>query len=177
MLRGSVERVVIIGLSMGGVLALLSCTRLNAAGVISISTPYSLPPDPRLKFVKLWSLVHPFRRKNNLPPGAGWFDKQAFRNHVSYSMNPVRSIGELDTLLSEMRLVLPQVEIPVLLIHSRDDSYVLPENLEQVYAALGTRDKEKLLVTGSGHVATEDAARGEIFEAALKFIRRIEGQS
>lgn len=177
MLRGSVERVVMIGLSMGGVLALLSCTRMELAGVVAISTPYALPEDPRLKLVNLWSLVHPFREKSKFPPGTGWFDQEAWKGHISYPMNPVRSIGELDKLLAEMRLSLPQVSVPVLLIHSRADAYVLPQNVDHIYTALGTADKEKMFVTASGHVATRDAARGQIFEAALKFIQRVEGQS
>ncbi|MBK9207327.1 MAG: hypothetical protein IPL71_03080 [Anaerolineales bacterium] len=63
------------------------------------------------------------------------------------------------------------------MIHSKDDAYVLPENMEKIYAglvALHASDKTKLLVTGSGHVVTRDAARHQVFEAARDFIKRIE---
>ena len=177
MLRGSVERVILVGLSMGGILALLSVTTLEIAGVVAISTPYALPDDPRRRIVKPLSWFVPFMPKNKLPPGSGWFDQEAWKDHVSYPMNPVRSIGELDRLLSEMRHALPQVRVPVLLVHSKDDGYVLPQNMESIYAALGSTEKEKMYLTGSGHVVTRDAARGQVFEAALKFIHRIEEQS
>jgi esterase/lipase len=62
----------------------------------------------------------------------------------------------------------------VLLIHSRNDTYVLPENMEHIYADLGTSDKTKLYVTESGHVLTRDAAREQVFAAASAFIRRVE---
>ena len=73
-----------------------------------------------------------------------------------------------------MRAALPCVKVPTLLIHSKDDGYVLPENMEHIYAELGASDKTKLYITGSGHVVPRDAARHQVFETALNFIRRIE---
>ena len=77
-----------------------------------------------------------------------------------------------------MRAELPKVHKPVLLIHSRDDRYVLPGNMENLYNALiRTSDRSKILVTESGHVITRDAARRQVFVAAHEFIKRIESQS
>ncbi len=73
-----------------------------------------------------------------------------------------------------MRAAPPAVNAPALLIHSKNDTYVLPENMEQIYAALGASDKTKLYVTEAGHVVTRDAARGHVFEVAKEFIQRIE---
>ncbi|MBI3174301.1 MAG: alpha/beta fold hydrolase [Chloroflexi bacterium] len=174
LLRGSVDHVILVGLSMGGVLSLLSSTRLDVAGVAVMSTPYALPSDPRMRYLKLLSLFMPYMPKSNLPPGSGWFDPQVWQDHVSYPQNPVRSIAELNGLLAEMRAALPQVKVPTLLIHSKDDTYVLPENMERIYADLGTSDKVKAYITGSGHVVPRDAARLQAFELALDFIRRVE---
>ena len=177
LLRGLTRRIVLVGLSMGGVLALLSSARLAVAGVVAMSTPYTLTDDPRLKFTGLLSLFAPYLPKSKEPPGSGWFDQSAWQDHVSYPKNPVRSIGELDQLLAEMRLALPQVRVPTLLIHSKDDAYVLPENMEHIFAALGASDKTKLYITGSGHVVTRDAARQQVFQAAADFIQRIEAMN
>jgi carboxylesterase len=108
-------------------------------------------------------------------PGSGWFDKEAWKDHISYPQNPVRSIGQLNRLLGEMRAVLPKLKLPVLLIHSKDDDYVLPENLELIYSHLNNvSDKTKFYITGSGHVITRDASCQQVFEQALDFIQRIE---
>jgi carboxylesterase len=174
LLRGVTENIFFIGLSMGGVLSLLMSTRLKVQGVIAISTLYELR-DPRLRFVKLISKFMPFMPKGSDKPGSGWFDKETWKDHVSYPQNPVLSVGELDKLLGEMRTALPKVNVPVLLIHSRDDEYVLPENMGQIYEALvNASDKTKLYVTGSGHVVTRDAARQQVFESAVEFIQRVE---
>ncbi|MEW6242577.1 MAG: alpha/beta fold hydrolase [Chloroflexota bacterium] len=174
LLRGMTDRVFLIGLSMGGILSLLMSTRLDVKGVIAMSTPYKLPDDPRLRHIEWISKIVAYMPKSDEEPGAGWFDKEAFKDHISYPQNPVRSIGQLNQLLGEMRAALPNIHVPVLLIHSKDDKYVLPENMEMIFADLANAsDKTKIYLTGSGHVVTRDAAREQVFAAASEFIRRV----
>jgi carboxylesterase len=159
---------------MGGVLALLLSTRLQVAGAVAMDTLYRLPYDYPVWMMKSISKFMRFQPKAKEEPGATWFDKDAHAKHVSYPENPVRSGAELKLLVAEMRAVLPKVSVPVLLIHSKDDTYIKPENMEHIYAGLGTADKTKRYITGSGHVVTRDAAREQVFEAAAAFIRRVE---
>lgn len=176
-LSGLTDRIFLAGLSMGGVLSLLMSTRLDAAGVIAMATPYSLPNDPRdypVWFIKAYSRVVKYLPKSKEEPGAAWFDKEAFKDHISYPQNPVRSIAEMKLLLTEMRSALPKVRKPVLLLHSKNDPYVLPENMERLYDGLvNASEKTKVYVTESGHVVTRDAARHQVFELARDFIQRI----
>ena len=177
LLRGLTDNIFLIGLSMGGDLALLMSTRLaqRVKGVVAMSTPYKLPDDPRLRHIEWISKTVSYMPKSDEEPGAGWFDKEAWKEHISYPQNPVRSIGELNKLLGEMRAALPQINVPVFLMHSRDDRYVLPENMELIHAdLLNAQDKTKLYMTGSGHVLPRDAARQQVFQSALEFIQRIE---
>ena len=176
MLRDSTDRIFLVGLSMGGALSLLMSTRLEAKGVIAMSTPYHIPNERPAWEIRVFSYFKSYIRKSREKPGESWFDKDAYAGHVSYPLNPVRSAAELEYLLDKMKAALPKIDAPVLLIHSKDDQYVLPQNMEDIYAALNVGDKTKLHVTGSGHVVTRDAARHRVFEAALNFIRRIESQ-
>lgn len=175
LLRGISSDIFLVGLSMGGILSLLMSTKLDVRGVVAMSTPYKLPDDPRLRHIDWISKIVAYMPKSDEVPGSSWFDKDAWKDHISYPENPVRSIGQLNLLLGEMRAALPQLHVPVLLIHSEDDGYVLPANIELIYAdLLNASDKTKLFVTGSGHVVTRDAARQQAFQYALEFIQRIE---
>jgi esterase/lipase len=118
------------------------------------------------------SLFKPYLSKSKVP-GSGWFDPVAYQQHVSYSMNPVRSGVELKHLVGEMRAALPKVHVPVLLIHSRDDDYVVRDSMQQIYDRLGSQDKHMLWVEGGGHVITEEPTRERVFKAAADFIKRI----
>ena len=175
LLSGLTDRIYLVGLSMGGALSLLLSTKLNVAGVIAMSTPYQIPYDYPTWMMKLVSKFVTYQPKSKESPGESWFDKEAYVEHVSYPKNPVRSGAEMKLLLGEMRKALPEVSVPVLLIHSRNDKYILPENMENIYADLGTSDKTKMYITEAGHVVTRDAARDQVFEAASAFIRRTDG--
>ncbi len=173
LLRGLSQDIFLVGLSMGGVLSLLMSTRLDVRGAVAMSTPQLLPLDYPIWVMKALSKVMPYQPKSKELPDSGWFDPEAWKDHVSYPENPVRSGAELKQLVNEMNAALPQVNVPVLLIHSKDDTYVPPENMPRIYERLGARDKEMLWVSGSGHVVTRDAARGQVFEAAAAFIHRV----
>jgi carboxylesterase len=185
LLSGVVKNVYMMGLSMGGVLTLTSAAYLPSEstgtspfkGLVVMSTPYSLPPDPRLRHIEWISKTVPYMPKGSQEPSAGWFDKEAYREHVSYPQNPLHAIGELNKLLGVMHTALPKIQKPVLLIHSRDDNYVVKDSMQQIYDHLGSTDKQMLWIESSGHVMTRDAQRQTVFKAAADFVRRVEAAS
>ena len=174
LLCGLTDDIFLIGLSMGGILALLMSTRLSVKGVIAMSTPSQLPTDYPLWFLQFMSLFLKYRPKTKEAPGSGWFDKAAYQEHIAYSQNPVRSAAELKKLTLAMGAALSRVTVPVLLMHSKDERYVTLENMETIYAGLvNVPDKTKLYITGSGHVLPRDASREQVFQATVEFIQRV----
>ncbi len=174
LLRDVNDDIFLAGLSMGGILSLLMSTRLDVRGVIAMSTPARLPSDYPVWLLELISWFRKYQPKTGDEPGSGWFDQTAWQDHVSYAQNPVRSAAELKKLILAMRAALPKVRVPVLLMHSRDETYVSPEDMETIYRELvNVQDKTKLYLTGSGHVLTRDASREQVFKAAAEFIQRI----
>lgn len=174
LLSGIASHIYLMGLSMGGTLALTSAARLPMRGVVSMSAPYKLQDDWRIKYIDLLAKIQPYLPPSKDPPGSGWFDAQAWQEHVSYHEKPMRSAGQLNKLLTELHAALPQVKVPVLLMHSHDDTGVLPENMPAIYAALGSSDKHMLWLDKSGHVVTRDAQRETVFQAAIDFVKRVE---
>ena len=173
MLHSCTDQVFLLGLSMGGVLSLTAAARFPVNGVVAMSTPYELPAlSLPLWAVRFLSWFKPYISKGKVP-GSGWFDPAAYAQHVAYPMNPVRSAVELSLLIEEMQAALPKVNVPVLLIHSRNDDYVFKDSMEQIYNCLGTNDKQMLWVEGGGHVITEEPTRELVFKAAAEFIERV----
>ncbi len=172
-LRCSTERIFLLGLSMGGILSLIMASRLPVTGVVAMSTPYKLPEDVRLKFVKPLSSVIRYLPKGKEAPGSDWFDKAAFAQHVSYPENPLRSVAELRDLLEIMHDSLAQIKAPTLLIHSHNDDYVFRDSMDCIYERVGSLDKQKMWVEGGGHVITEDPTHDIVFKAAAEFIKRV----
>ncbi len=71
MLSGCTERIFVIGLSMGGILALLSASYQPVAGVVAMAVPHHLPQDPRLHFINCSAASGVFSPKDHLP-GMTW---------------------------------------------------------------------------------------------------------
>lgn len=169
LIKGKVDQVFVIGLSMGGILSLLFASQYPVSGVVAMSTPYALPDDPRLPYIRIISLIMPWVKQG--PPD--WHNPEAAKDHICYPYFPTRSVIQLRNLLSEMRNALPMVRAPVLLIYSKQDSVVVPHSAEQILTALGSQDKHIFWVENSGHVIPREPDRYLAFKTTNEFIQRV----
>jgi carboxylesterase len=172
LLHGACDKVYTVGLSMGGALSLIAARRYKVNGAIAISTPYDLPHDWRMPFIKPLSLI--IRNVGKGQPD--WQNPEAARDHAEYPYYPSASILELKGLLAEMRAGLDDIKLPVMLVHSKMDRSIAIENLGRIYQTLGTDDKSKLTVEHSGHVIVREPDRELVFRATVDFIRRVNKQ-
>jgi carboxylesterase len=169
LLKSWVDQVFIMGLSMGGILSLILASQHPVTGVVTMSTPYALPEDPRMRFLRILSMLFPRMKKGP----SDWHNQEAAKDHVDYPYIPTKAIVQLRDLLIVMQAALPKVLVPVLLIHSKQDSGVAPHNAEQIFAALGSQDKQLFWVENSGHVIPREPDRDLVFKAANEFIQRV----
>jgi carboxylesterase len=163
------KRIFVIGLSLGGVLALLLAAQQPVDGVVTLSTPYALPQDPRLPFIGILSWIQPRVAKGE----PDWHNPQAAQDHVEYPYYPTKAIIEVKEALERMRAVLSEIHTPALLMHSREDGSVDPKNMKLIYDHLGSEDKKMLWVENSGHVIVREPQRQRVFEAVNQFIKRL----
>ncbi len=171
LLNRQCDQIVVMGLSMGGMLSLTFASRFPVSGVVAMSTPFSLPPDPRLRFVRLFSLFVKRIEKGE----SDWLDPEAESDHVDYPYYPTRSIAELRDLAAEMQAGLSRVTAPVLIIHSKTDVSVPPHNAERFVSSIGSKDVSLEWIERSGHVITRDIARQRVFEMASGFVQKVTG--
>jgi esterase/lipase len=76
----------------------------------------------------------------------------------------------LDLLRAALYEALPQVRVPALLIHSRADQSVSPEDMPRIHERLGSTDKQMLWLDGMEHSLVRDPQRQVVFEAIETFI-------
>jgi carboxylesterase len=169
LLKNGVEQVFVIGLSLGGVLSFLFASRFPVSGVVAMSTPFELPKDPRLRFIKIISRFKPFLPKENVDDR----DPVAYKSHVSYPAFPVRAIAELQELLLEMQGSLSKISVPVLLMHSRGDRMIPSDHPTSIFDRLGTEEKRLIWVTDRGHNIALEPNRAEVFDVAAQFIQEV----
>jgi carboxylesterase len=171
LLRGMCDRIVLMGMSMGGLLAVLLAADQPPAGLVLMSTPVTLLQSPLRRWLKPLSLIVPRVKKG--PPD--WFDPSVNAERVAYPAYSTRAAAEVQELITHVRATLPLVTVPTLIIHSRNDTFVVPANAELLLSWLGAKNKKLLMVEGSNHLITLDAARQQVFQAAQAFVRRVAG--
>jgi carboxylesterase len=171
LLRGMCDRIVLMGMSMGGLLSVLLAADQPPAGLVLMSTPITLLQSPLRRWLKPLSLIVPRVRKG--PPD--WYDPSVNAERVAYPAYSTRAVAEVQDLITRARTTLPLVTVPTLIIHSRNDTFVVPANAELLLSELGAKDKKLLMVEGSNHLITLDAARQQVFQAAQAFVRRVAG--
>jgi carboxylesterase len=172
LLQESCEQVFIMGLSLGGALALFLGSQLPVAGIVAMSTPYAIP-DERMEILRplvpLISKIIPFAPKRT----GSWKDPAASKGYVEYPREPIRSGLELDRMLAKMRTSLPEISAPTLMIHSRGDGSVPVEHAEKLHAIIGADEKELFWLEESGHVVTRDSERELVFQKVYAWIEQV----
>lgn len=169
LLKGCTDRQVVMGLSMGGVLALIAAARFDCCAAVTFSTPCGLPHDPRAWLLPLIGRLNFSIRKGK----PDWRNPEAALDHMDYPFYPSRAIIELDRLIKIMLGELINISIPVLLVQSRVDKGIPAESLEKLYTRLGDIDKTGYWVDDSSHVIIREPEREKIFAEVKSFVKRI----
>jgi carboxylesterase len=170
LLQAQCDQLFLVGFSMGGSTALLLATRHPVRAIAALSTPVFLHPDWRLRMARWiwWIYRYSYRGEED----DSWVDPGAPERRVDYKARPVRAVLEFKDYLEVVRAVLPQVTAPVLLMHSRTDLTVPPENMDTIYQLIGSTEKTKIWIDESDHAITEDIARHEVFRSVSSFLSK-----
>jgi carboxylesterase len=160
-------KVVIVGLSMGGALTCwLASEHPELAGIVPINAVVT-EPEGMGAFVQ--QLLD---NGDEVMDGIGSDIADPDVHESAYAQTPLRPLLTLMEAASEFQDRLGRIACPVLIITSRQDHVVAPENSD-VLAASVTGPVERLWLDRSYHVATQDYDKAEIENAVVDFARRV----
>lgn len=147
----------VVGQSMGALLALALAAEGRARAVVAINPP---APDPDAVDGLEWRQTR----------GHDWVEVGASAlGEVAYERLPIRALLAMHT--GAMSVPLDQVLVPVLIVTSELDEVVDPASSDVVAAALGG-PVQRLRLARGGHVATLDADRDRLTSAIVTFASR-----
>lgn len=160
--------VVVGGLSMGGTLALRLAELYPAtvAGIVLV--------NPAVMSLRKAMIVLPVL-KHLVPSLAGITDDIAKpgQAELGYDRTPLRAVASLRKGWAATRGDLAAVTQPVLLLHSRIDHVVEPENSRLIMDRISSADVTEIVLEHSYHVATLDFDAELIFDESVAFVRRV----
>jgi carboxylesterase len=165
-LRARCEAVFVMGLSMGGTLALrLAELRPDqVAGVVVVNA--SLGTDRKdAKLAPVLSKVVPSF------PGIGSDIKKPGVTELAYDRIPLKAVASLQKAWPVVCADLHKITCPVLVYRSRVDHVVPPISGQTLLKGLAGGTVEERVLEDSYHVATLDNDAPAIFEGSLEFVR------
>lgn len=170
-LSARTERRVVVGLSLGGLLALhLAATRPESIdGVVVINPSLMLQPRRLMPLLPALKWVVP-----GMPDPVGHDDiAQAGVSEHAYEKVALKALASLLDL--QQRLDLESVTAPLLVMTSRVDRSVQPESSAEVLRRVASVDREQVWLEHSQHVVTLDHDAAEVTKRTLAFARRVAG--
>lgn len=169
------EHVVIVGHSMGGMLA-LHLGAVHPQGVDSIitagspgkmSTPFAPGNFLFSLFCILWPLIKKYDKET-----LKYADPELAKLDDSYRWAPISAIKELFDLLQVQKKILLDVKVPALIMQSTKDTSVKPESANFLYNEIGTpvEDKKIAWFDKTEHGMFLDVESGQVIKSVIDFI-------
>lgn len=166
LLRAKTDEIFLMGLSMGGCLALRIAELQPAAvrGLVVVNP--SLAPDTKLfVLAPVMKLLIPSLK------GIASDIKKEDAHEVGYDRVPVKAAATLPRLWKATQAGLDQLSQPVLVYRSTEDHVVSPASVKVLRAAIPANRLTVRDCANSYHVATLDNDADTIFAGSLEFVR------
>ena len=169
-LWNKVDRIVVVGLSMGGLVALELGMRHadKIAGVVTVAAclkfadPLSMLVGPLSHVVKYW-------------PSPESFNDPSLRvNSENYPMFPTRTFGRLYRYSKHIATRLRELHVPIRILQSKKDQIVDPAAANIIYEQVSSPVREIVWYEESGHEMMQDLEAGQVFRDIMEFVHRFE---
>jgi carboxylesterase len=169
LLAARVEHVVVVGLSMGGSLTLWTALQHpEIAGIVCVNAATRPQAPDVIEMVR--EMVD---EGNEVMPGIGGDIADPDVVESAYSGTPLRPLLSFQTEgLAPMAERYHELEMPVLIITSRQDHVVDPSDSEHLAGTFGGT-VEHIWLDRSYHVATQDYDRDRIVQMVATFVKRV----
>lgn len=154
-LRKSCDEIFVVGMSLGGTLALhLASRRQDIAKLLLIAPGIEAPLRAKLTR-RLLSGPFSFLQNRNFYHLAGDVKrKEGFE--LAYKSAPIKAMMTLLDCLENVRPILPKIKTPTLIFQSRTDHRAVPKGAIILYNLLASKQKEIVWLENSYHVIPKD---------------------
>ncbi|MDI3534606.1 MAG: carboxylesterase [Thermosediminibacterales bacterium] len=169
-LKKNYSRIIPIGFSMGGLLAMRLASKYSFPCLVAISSPIYVV-NKKAMFA---SIIKYFKRFEPKKPNT--YLEKDMKEYVSDQGEiPVRCVESLIKLISDTKTIIPQIKAPVLIVQSKMDATVDPRSAEYIYKKIGSTRKELFWLERSGHLVVLDKEREKLFTVVEEFIKKVVG--
>jgi carboxylesterase len=169
-LRDEADRIAIVGLSVGGLLALdLALQQPAGLDSLVVLAPALRYVNPLARFAPLVARVMK-TAKNDV--ALAFTDRSLAGRAGNYTSFPSGTFVTIAQAGRRVEAELPRIGVPLLAIGARRDRVVQPQVAQVVHDRVGSRDKELIWFERSGHELLLDCEAGAVAERVGQFLRQ-----
>ncbi len=174
------KNIVIIGQSMGALLALYSALKHpdRIKGVVLLSPAIKLSGRLNRFFM---SLIFFYSKFMELPAlyytkvsGPDIADPDAKKSYTAYNKIPFHALAEYEKLRRLVVNQLKSVELPLLIVYSKNDHTISQDAVEIIDSKVMSTIKKITVLNDSFHVISIDRDKEKVVEETDKFLQQLE---
>ncbi|MBR5157355.1 MAG: alpha/beta fold hydrolase [Clostridia bacterium] len=153
------NKVIIIGFSMGGLIALNIAKRNNAAAVILVNCPVFCVNVPAI----IKGVAHDLKEH----------DFKNIRRYMYIDNIPPKTLREFKKLLDHTKRQLSQVKTPAFILQCADDDVVIPKSAEYLYSNIKSPKKTIRYYDRGGHHILAELDNSKMYDDIADFALEI----
>jgi carboxylesterase len=162
----------IIGLSMGGALAVQLAAEFDDLPALGLAAPYLEMPrriERAARIAWLWGPLVPIVESSE---GLSVLDPEERGKSLAYGVFTAGALRALYETVRRATIASPRVKAPTLVVQSREDNRISVAAAERAFARLGATEKRLEWVSGASHVITVDFGREHVFELLTSWLEQ-----
>jgi carboxylesterase len=163
-LKSLCKSINVVGLSMGGLLALKLGAEYSVDKLVSLSTPIYIV-DKRVNMLPMYRMFREY-----VPKKRKVFMDIDPQYSVGYNATPLSSLSSLVELIQHVDMLLPSITVPLLIMQARSEHTVQPRSASYIYDKVGSKEKKLVWLEKSGHIVTLDVDRKQVFREIMEWI-------
>jgi carboxylesterase len=169
-LRSTHDWVAIIGLSMGGAIAVQLAANDDRLPALGLAAPYLDMPlriQRAARLSWLWGVITPIVDSTD---GTSIRDPDERAKNLAYGVFTATALRALAEVVRRAKAALPEVKAPTLVLQSKEDNRISVAAAERAFARLGAKEKRIEWLTNTAHVITVDYGRDRVFDALATWL-------
>lgn len=163
-LKDLCDKVSVIGISMGSLLAIKLATFNVLEKLVVMSTPIELKDD-RISLLPFYRIF-----KSYFPKPKKYYNAVDEYN-ISYDKYPLKALSSMLELIEKVKENLPSITNPTLIIQSRVEKTVKYKSASYINKNIGSNKKQIIWLENSGHMIVLDSQREAVFEKISEFLK------
>jgi len=160
----------VIGVSMGGALAVQLAATKPAMPALALVAPYLVMPphiERAARLSWLWGLALPIVPSAE---GVSILDPEERARNLAYGVFTATALRALHETTRRAFAALMRVQPPTLVIQSREDNRIATADAKRAFARLGARERRLEWISGAAHIITVDYGRQAVIDALIAWM-------